>query len=87
MLAKLMINAFSSQRFSLKYVRWDMQNAPLGLVIPAGAFFFEKEFMMLLLFHPAAYYIPINDTPKSVYMIGAAILIIEIVGVFPNIKA
>ncbi len=33
-----------------------MQNAPLGLIIPAGAFF-EKEFMMLLLFHPAAYYI------------------------------
>jgi hypothetical protein len=49
--------------------------------------FFEKEFMMLLLFHPAAYYIPINDTPKSIYMIGTAILIIEIVGVFPNIKA
>ena len=41
-----------------------MQNAPLGLIIPAGAFF-EKEFMMLLLFHPAAYYIPINDTPKE----------------------
>jgi len=43
MLAKLMINAFSSQRFSLKYVRWDMQNAPLGLVIPAGAFFLKKS--------------------------------------------
>ena len=42
-----------------------MQNTPLGLIIPAGAFF-EKEFMMLLLFHPAAYYIPINDTPKSI---------------------
>ena len=63
-----------------------MQNAPLGLIIPAGAFF-EKEFMMLLLFHPAAYYIPINDTPKSIYMIGTAILVIEIVGEFPNIKA
>lgn len=63
-----------------------MQNAPLGLIIPAGTFF-EKEFMMLLLFHPAAYYIPINDTPKSIYMIGTAILVIEIVGVFPNIKA
>lgn len=63
-----------------------MQNAPLGLIIPAGAFF-EKEFMMLLLFHPAAYYIPVNDTPKSIYMIGTAILVIEIVGVFPNIKA
>ena len=39
MLAKLMIKAFGSQRFSLKYVRQDMQNAPLGLIIPAGAFF------------------------------------------------
>ena len=43
--------------------------------------------MMLLLFHSAAYYIPIDDAPKSIYMIGATVLVVEIVSMFPNVEA
>lgn len=80
-----MINAFNVKGFSLKYVRSGNTNAPLGVGVPAGAF--KKEFMMLLLFHSAAYYVPIDDTPKSIYMIGTAILIVKIISMFPNIEA
>jgi hypothetical protein len=30
---------------------------------------------------------PINDIKKSIYIVGSAVLVVEIVGVFPNIKA
>ena len=80
-----MINAFSVKGFSLKYVRTGNTNAPLGVVVPAGAS--EKEFMMLLLFHSAAHYVPINDSPKGIYMIGTTVLIVEIISMFPNIEA
>ena len=39
------------------------------------------------LLQPFVYHIPVDDLPKSVQMVWATVLIINVIGVFPNIES
>ena len=39
------------------------------------------------LFESFTYRIPINDAPQFVYVIGTAVLVIKIVGMFPHVES
>ena len=39
------------------------------------------------LFEPFAYRVPINDAPQLVDVVGTAVLVIEIVGMFPHVES
>lgn len=36
--------------------------------------------------HSFFYHIPVDDVPQGVYVVGAAVLVVQVVGVFPHIK-
>ena len=45
------------------------------------------DFLVMLLSHPTTHDVPINDVPKSINMVGTAVLIVEVIGVFPDIES
>ena len=47
----------------------------------------QQGFIRGCLFHSFSYCIPVHDAPKSVDMVGAFILIIQVVSMFPNVEA
>ena len=43
--------------------------------------------MLRGLLHSFVNYFPINDVPEGIYVVCTAVLIIQIVGMFPHVKA
>ena len=37
--------------------------------------------------HAGHYYIPVDDAPQFVHMVGTAVLVIKIVGMFPHVES
>jgi hypothetical protein len=53
---------------------------------PAGKWFYETAAISLVLFYAAVYDIPVNYVPEGLDEFRPLILIIEIIGVFPDIQ-